>query len=286
MQRTTQHSFGAGWIVSWDQNQLPLQERFKKPCGCPQPWRNRWLHVRFESQKMDDLFARWPLQASRVQTHPQALQLVLSIALFVFSEGQVEVFGVFGTSSTVERLVSFCGFLCHAWSATHIAMSFIFKPEHCHESESTLTQIPWVCESPLAQLNGIHHERLQAARTWDLGRPGKFHVAPMSRFQRGPTRIHKSDLQMWWFAEHAFHYHAHVSQEVHLWMIKISTHHGDGHLLRRVHSCGFLFRSEPPGSPSTPEEWEQRFKTLLRSNNSEFPWLKLIIWRFPKIGVS
>lgn len=29
------------------------------------------------------------------------------------------------------------------------------------------------------------------------------------------------------------------------------------------------FKSEPPCSPRTPEEWEQRFKSLLRSNNSE-----------------
>ena len=128
MQRTTQHSFGAGWIVSWDQNQLPLQERFKKPCGCPQPWRNIWLHVRFESPKMDDLFARWPLQASRVQTHRQALQLVLSIAPFVFSEGQVEVF--------VRRIYN-SAHVCQYGVHGHCMKDDTHKPRQCKHLETS-----------------------------------------------------------------------------------------------------------------------------------------------------
>ena len=231
MQRTTQHSFGAGWIVSWDQNRLPLQERFKKPCGCPQRWRNRWLHVRFESQKMDDLFARWPLQASRVQTHPQALPLVLSMnnTFCVFRGSRGSVWSLW--YKTVERLVSFCGFLCHDVPLTLPWVSFL--------NRNTATRVNQPLDTDSVGTVGlwVPFGSTQRDPPWatsscsDLG-PGATrevscaNVTISTGFSGSPTRIHTSDsltrLQMWWFAEHGFHYHAQVSQEVHLWMIKIS----------------------------------------------------------------
>ena len=189
-------------------------------------------------------------QESKPIPKPFRLSLSMNNTFCVFRGSRGSVWSLW--YKTVERLVSFCGFLCHDVPLTLPWVSFL--------NRNTATRVNQPLDTDSVGTVGlwVPFGSTQRDPPWatsscsDLG-PGATrevscaNVTISTGFSGSPTRIHTSDsltrLQMWWFAEHGFHYHAQVSQEVHLWMIKISRNKWCTHTPRGrapVTSCAFL----------------------------------------------